>query len=281
MPTDIVLSFGKMVSFQPEYEFLSALAKDWGTVTLLPWDEKIFGFPVADFQFGGNPSQIEDLPLFVAALEEFSIRTNVQLISTHARAEDTAAIALLVKAGFSPVDFSLLATLSRIKPAQLPPRRFAIRKALPEDHAALFQIAGSAFQFGRYHTDPRFPRELANARYQHWIRNALSGSNPNDFVFVLGGPGEVVGFMNVVICDGHADLRLGGVDPGKNLGFAGVSLFVESLRAVAELGAKSASAKIAAANTRAMNVYSMLGFQFSKPEVVLHWHAPFSSRLLA
>lgn len=250
-------------------------------MSLLPWDEEIFGFPVADFQLGPNPPQIQDLPLLIHALENYSARTNARLVSTHVQGDDMSTITRLVKAGFLPVEFSLVATLPRIKPASLPPRRLTLREAIPEDHAVICEIAASAFQFGRYHTDPQFPRDLANARYVRWIRNALDGLDPNNFVYVLGRPGEVLGFMDVVICDGHADLRLAAVDPHNNLGFAGFSLYAETLRALLEHKVKSVFAKLAAANTRAMNVYSMLGFQFSRPEAVLHWYAPESPNLQA
>jgi RimJ/RimL family protein N-acetyltransferase len=268
-------------AFRPEYDFLSTASPEWGKMALLPWDEEVFGFPVADFELGPNPPQIRDLPLFINALEDFSARTKAQLISTHVQGDDMSTIARLVKAGFSPVEFSLVATLPRIRPASLPPRRLTLREAIPEDHAAICEIASRAFQFGRYHTDPQFPRELANARYVRWIRNALDRWNPCDLVYVLGRPGEVLGFLDVVICDGRADLRLAAVDPQNNLGFMGFSLYAETLRILLEHHVESVSAKIAAANTRAMNVYSMLGFQFSRPEAVLHWHAPESSNLQA
>jgi RimJ/RimL family protein N-acetyltransferase len=274
-----VLILLRVSTFQPQYGFLSAASPQWGKIALLPWDEEIFGFPVADFQLGPNPPEIQDRALFIKALEDFSARTNAQLISTHVQGDDMSTIAQLVKAGFSPVEFSLVASLSRIKPGSLPPRRLTLREALPADRAAICEIASRAFQFGRYHADPQFPRKLANDRYASWIRNALDRFDPNSFVFVLGRSGEVLGFMDVVICDGHADLRLGAVDPHNNLGFMGFSLYVETLRALLAHGVKSASAKLAAPNTAAMNIYSMLGFQFSKPEAVLHWHAPESSIL--
>jgi len=100
---------------------------------------------------------------------------------------------------------------------------------------------------------------------------------------VLGQPGAVIGFMNVVVSDGRADFRLAAVDPvrGTSSPGAGFLLYAESIRAVLELGARSAITKIASANTQVLNIYSMLGFRFSKPEVVLHWHAQSSLNFLA
>lgn len=269
-----------MNAFETEYDFLFAASPEWGKIALLPWDEKIFGFPVADFQLGPNPPRFEDLGRFCQALEDFSARTKAALVSTHVGGEDMSTIALLERTGFSLVDFSLMAATSRFKTALASSSGTALREATVEDHPSIFGIASTAFQFGRYHTDPRFPRDLANARYLQWMRNALSGSNPNNLVFVLGPPGKVVGFVDAVLCDGTADLRLAAIDPLKNTGFAGILLYADSILAVQEHGARAVFAKIAAANTPVINVLSMLGFQFSSPRATFHWHAPNTSIIL-
>lgn len=265
--------------FHTKYEYLSAELPEWGKIALLPWDEEIFGFPVADFQLGPDPPRVQDVHMFAKALEDFSARTKAKLISTHAAGDNMSTIAQLLQVGFLPVEFTLEATLFRIKPGSLPPRRLTLREALPEDRAGIYEIASRAFKFGRYHSDPLFPRELANDRYVSWVRNGLERLTQNNFVFVLGHPGEVFGFMDVVIRGAHADLRLAAVDPKNDLGIVGFSLYAETLRALPQHGVRSVSAKLAVANTRAMNVYSMLGFHFSKPEIVLHWHVPVSLKL--
>jgi len=269
-----------MREFQADYRPLSQAHPRWGAVALLPWDEMIFGFPVAEFEIGPEPPQPQLVPLLNDALIEFCRQTKSELISARASGTDARAIALLSKAGFSAVDFSLFAKLPRLKPAQLPTPRFSIRRAMPDDHEAIRQLAGKAFQFGRYHTDSRFPPDLAHRRYAQWINHALSARDPTNVVFVLGQPGEVIGFMHVVIEGDHTDLRLGAVDPGNSLGFAGFALYAETLRAVQACGVRSVSAKVAAANTRVMNVLAALSFQFSCPEVTFHWHSPDAVHLI-
>jgi hypothetical protein len=184
---------------------------------------------------------------------------------------------LLLQTGFVYVDFALLITLLRLEQAPLPKAGFTLRQAEPADHEAIYQICDNAFHFGRYHTDPHFPRELANRRYVQWVRRALSGSDPGDLVFVLGRPGNVIGFMHVALHEDNADLRLGAVVPGSSLGFW---LYAETLRAVHALGAKSVSTGISAANIRVLQIYSALGFRFSRPEVILHWHAPDAAHMV-
>jgi hypothetical protein len=258
-------------AFQTEYRPLAG----WGEITLLPWDEAIFGFPVAELRPAAAPSA-ECLP---EALRRFCERTGAELISARAAGADTATQALLSAAGFIPVEFSLLAQIPRLIAARLPRPRLTLRRAEPADREAILRIAGSAFAFGRYHGDPRFPRELANRRYVRWVETALDGV-PDDYVFAAGPAGAPIGFMDAVIRDGRADLRLGAVDPAGELGFAGVALYTETLREAAAMGAASVSARIAAANTRVLNLCAMLGFQFSGPELIFHWHAPRAAHLL-
>jgi hypothetical protein len=267
--------------FSVEYQSLLRSHPDWAKIACLPWDEAIFGFPVADLRLSeAPPSETNPSVALSEALDTFCGQTKAELVSAHADGADTATQALLIAAGFLPVDFSILAQIQPLKPEPLPKHRFPIRPAESGDHVAILRIAESAFVFGRYHGDPRFPGYLANRRYMQWVRCALDSGVPDDHVLVLGRPNTVLGFMNVVIRDGNADLRLGAVDPENEIGFAGFALYAETLRTVHRLGAHSASAKIAAANTRVMNVCASLGCRFSSPETTLHWHAPNSSHLL-
>ena len=271
----------RTIVFSVQYQPLLDSHPDWARIACLPWDEAIFGFPVADVSLSRD-SLPETNPSVALreALHAFCDQTKSELVSAHADGADTAAQAMLVAAGFLPVEFSILVQIQQLKTESLPKQRFTLRTAEPEDHEAIFRIAESSFGFGRYHGDPRFPRDLANRRYVQWVKNALVGGNPDDHVFVLGGPNTVLGFMNVVIRDGHADLRLGTVDFDSQIGFAGFALYAETLWVVHTLGARSASAKVAAANTRVINVCASLGYRFFNPEMTLHWHAPNSSHLL-
>jgi hypothetical protein len=265
-----------MGAFQTEYRYLSNSHPDLGSIATLYWDEAVFGFPVSDLRIGVEPPTIADIPLLRKALLDYCERTRSELISVRVPAPQTSMSAVLSGAGFVYVDFALIATLAKLDPASLRKTAFILRRAEAADHDAIYHIGENAFHFGRYHTDPYFPRELANRRYVQWVRRALSGSDPDDVVFVLGGPGKVIGFMHVALHDGSADLRLGAVTQGSSLGFW---LYIETLRAVHALGAKSVSTGISAANVRVMQIYSALGFRFTHPELILHWHSPDAAHL--
>ena len=265
-------------SFQAEYSPLSDSNPGWGSVALLPWDEAILGFPVADLHVSPEPPEVKDIPLFREALSKFCRQNGFELVSVRVTASDTALSTLLLQAGFCLRRLRVARHSSQTRTSFVTQDGLHSPAREPADHETICQICGNAFHFGRYRTDPHFPRELANRRYFQWVRRALSGSDPDDVVFVLGGPGKVMGFTHVVLYERNADLRLGAVAPRSSLGFW---LYTETLRAVHALGARSVSTGISAANVRVMQIYSALGFRFSHPEVILHWHSPDSVRLIA
>jgi hypothetical protein len=151
----------------------------------------------------------------------------------------------------------------------------------PDDRDDVERIAETAFRFGRYHADPRFPSRLANLRYRRWVHNAFSKPAPESHLYVIGQPGAVSGFFHIVLKDGLADLRLGAVDPAVQSGIAGFNLYVGVLKALKQAGAHRATAKIPAANIAVMNIYASLGFRFSHPEAIFHWHSPNAPNLIS
>jgi len=268
-----------MSGFIAAYRPLSNARPALGQAALLPWDTEIFGFPVADFQAGSESLNRENSSELRSALARFCEETHAELVSTRSRAQAVREIGDLSRAGFVSVDLSFEVVLSRVQAAKIPTARFSIRAAKPEDFDEICRIAGKAFQFGRYHTDPRFPRELADRRYVHWMRSALAVRSTSEDIFTVGPPGKPIGFLHAAFENAVADIRLAAVDPENDLGVAGLALYEGALRLLHERGCTRAKARISAANTAVVNVYAGLGFQFTKPEVVLHWHSPGASHL--
>ena len=246
-----------------------------GSVALVPWDSEIFGFPVAVYRMRGErldaAAQDDFLQQFCCWVRTQDVRLCACTIS--ASESDSFAKYLLARAGFQFVDFSLQTALNGLQRAQLPKARLELRPARLDDREMIEAIAGQSFRNGRYHSDPLFPRELADKRYSQWIRNALAADNPIDRVYVMGEPGYVQGFFHVTLDEGVSDLRLAAIAPalkGTPLGF---ELYVSVLHLLKELGASRVVSSISAANTAVLNLYCMLGFSFSAPEMIFHWHA--------
>jgi hypothetical protein len=91
-------------------------------------------------------------------------------------------------------------------------------------------------------------------------------------VYLIGDE-NTDGFFHVTIEDSIADLRLAAIDVAAQRTTLGVDLYAGTLCQLQRDGVRQAVSKISAANTSVMNVYAMLGFRFSLPETVFHWHA--------
>ena len=261
-----------MAEFDAAFVHLSSEHPEWGLVATLPWDGEIFGFNVGEYRPGRLEALRATPSLLRPRLASWAAEHGAELIACCTEGDDTLLRVAVSELGFRFVETSLRATLPRLGAARLPPCRATVRLADHADHDALEKIAATSFHHGRYHADPWFPRELADRRYLQWLRNALSAPAAGTHVYVVGPRGNAKGFVHAEVKDSVADLRLGAVDPETNPGTAGFSLYLGTMHALAELGVRSVVARVSATNTAVMNLYAALGFRFSGPEIVLHWH---------
>jgi len=276
---DLSRTGSKMASFAlDEYKPLCAEDPSLGRIAVLPWDRDIFGFAVADYRPPSAAQLGRNIEGAVKAITAWSKDHGAELISASVAAGDGRLMSLMGALGFRFVDYSLTVGANLQRKA-LPETRLAVRRVLPDDWDDVERIAASAFDHGRYHADPRFPRAMADLRYRRWMERALRDEDAAVRVYVIGAPRAVRGFFHVELKGGVADLRLGAVDRADETGLAGFYLYTGTLSALKEAGGKKATAKISAGNTAVMNIYAALGFTFSHPEAVLHWHAPGSSHL--
>ncbi len=267
------------MAFHLEFTHLSPDNIAWGEVALIPWDAAIFGFPVgtlkgADWSIVANQAE-----RFMADLAAWAAAHNVEVVSCEIAASNTHAMALLPLLGFQFVDCKIEAQHRRLQRQDLPATRFPIRLAQPADVLIIQDIAERVFEFGRYITDYRFPQALANRRYRQWITNALAAPADNQ-VYVAGEPGDVIAFHHVVVNGETADLRLSAVDAERQAIGVGFYLYNGSLQILKDQGVRAAYASVSPANVAVMNIYASLGFQFSQPTLVYHWHRPNSTSLV-
>lgn len=265
-------------TFKADYQPLVPGEPGFGSAAVLPWDTGYFGFGVGTYMVAGVDA---DAPPPAGRLNEllttWMTAHSVELLSCAVPGHAVRWLSCLSRVGFAFVDMALLAFARKL--TALPPARVAIRPAEPADEERLAEISGSAFQFGRYHTDARFPRRLADERYRRWMRNALAARSDREFVFVTGPPGAPTGFMHATLDGACATLQLAAVDAQQNAGILGPALFAAALHELAARGARSAKARLAAANTAILSLYASLGFTFPGAEAVYHLHAPDAAHL--
>jgi hypothetical protein len=232
-------------SFTVNYGPLEGRTSDKGKIAILSWDSEIFGFGVADYEPPAETSVEPDV--LAGSLAAWEKRNAVQIVSCRVSAGSAALADRLQAAGFRFVELQLRATLPRLLGTNLRDPRLTVRAPAPEDHSRLLEIAGTAFLFGRYHADPRFPRVLADRRYRTWIKGALA-KHSQTRLFVAGPLGQPVGFLHAVVAERVADIRLAGVDPNSS-GIAGPELFLGALKGFAAEGVERVTARLSAANT--------------------------------
>ena len=135
------------------------------------------------------------------------------------------------------------------------------------------EIAGHTFHHGRYNADPRFPLDLADRRYRHWVRNACTSTNPADRVYVVGAPGNVKGFFQLRLVEDRAEVGIMGVTETAKGTPAALDLMIGMHLDLKARGTRWLTAKISAGNTRVINLVSHFGYRFRDAQATFHWHA--------
>ena len=254
-------------------------AADSGQIALVPWDAEVFAFGVADYKIDSSDIGSHDSSWFSGHLEVWAKAHSVELIGTTAPASDTSKLYFFQSLGFRYIDTTLTVRYENVQKAAYLPAEVTLTPAVKDDLEAVMQICGEAFQNGRYHADARFPRHLANRRYQEWARRAFNSKGPQTLLVAKMG-GQVCAFSVVQIDGEQGQLYLNAVAPrwqGKRIG---IGLLTSTMHYLQEKGVCFVLSNISAANIRAVNLHSSLGARFCDPKIVLHWHAPRAAHLL-
>ena len=252
---------------------------EWGRVFVVPWDTDIFGFPVGTYE-PGEPEAVQAEPArHGRAASRLGGRPAGRAGLVHRAADDRAWRTLMPALGFTCVEQTLGLTF-RIQTYQAAPPSRPVRLATVDDHAQIEEIAGHTFHHGRYSADPRFPLDLADRRYRHWVRNACTSTSPADRVYVVGAPGNVKGFFQLRLAEDRAEVGIMGVTEAAKGSPAAFDLMTGMHLDLKTLGTRWLTAKISAGNTRVINLVSHFGYRFRNAQATFHWHAPDAPHLL-
>ncbi len=128
--------------------------------------------------------------------------------------------------------------------------------------AELLGICHGSFAYGRFHRDFNVSREVADRRYDNWLRQLYEAGN----VYALLYADELAGFI------GYSDNRLVLHAVSERYIGKGLSKYLWSAvcKALFDSGCRELSSSISAANLAAVNLYASLGFKFTHPVDVYH-----------
>ena len=265
--------------FEQHFELVSKGNPASGKIALIPWDIETFGFPVADFQIDYTPRIERQSGQIRRHLETWAKSHKIELIGAAVSAEDISKLSFIQSLGFCYIDTTLSVHYLHVQNSEYPQSEIEVFPAVKEQLQTVVEISGRSFKFGRYHCDSLFPKQLADKRYQDWVRRTFDGNNPQRLM-VAEMDGRVCAFSVIQIDGPEGHLLLNAVDPdwqGKKIG---LGLVASTLRYFQGQGADSVHSKVSVSNARALNLHSKLGARFVNPQILLHWHAPWAQHLL-
>jgi dTDP-4-amino-4,6-dideoxy-D-galactose acyltransferase len=144
-----------------------------------------------------------------------------------------------------------------------------VRSARADDVADLASIARVSHRDGRFHSDPGFPKDRADALYQRWIENSCG--DYADAVFVAEQEDRPAGYFTCHLDDGGIG-RIGLVAVAESARRRGLATQLGAAAAhwFAERGAERIDVVTQAKNLAALRFYQALGFTPTRVEVWLH-----------
>jgi hypothetical protein len=240
-----------------------------GHLIVLAMDTEIFGFPVAEWTLPTDMDRIAQArPLFLQRADEL----RASLVSCRVPASQPALLGAVQQIGFNVVDCLVTLGMRNVQRAPVDPAPLPLREAREQDTEELEAIAGQAFQTGRYHLDPLFPRPLADKRYVAWVRNALSGRMPGS-VLVVDHEGMIAGFLVQRIEGDHCEGQLACVNPKFKHSIVMHSLLAAHTSWLRKRGVRKTTGRISIGLMQAINLNLVLHAELRHADYVLHWHS--------
>jgi hypothetical protein len=240
-----------------------------GHLVVSAMDTEIFGFPVAEWSPPADVDRVMQVrPLFLQRADEL----RVCLVSCRVPASQPALLGAVQQVGFTVVDCLVTLGLRNVQRTPVDPAPLSLREAKDTDLEELEAIAGQAFQTGRYHLDPLFPRAHADKRYVTWVRNAFTGRMPGS-VLVAEHEGAIAGFLVQRIEDDRCEGQLACVNPKFKHSIVMHSLLAAHTAWLRPRGIRKTTGRISISLMQAINLNLVLHAELRHADYVLHWHS--------
>ncbi len=239
---------------------------------LVPWDQKVFGFPVAQI----ITIKVGDYAVASAAyacLANWLQEKEVRLVSCRLPHTGLHESFFLESTGFRFVEMVLHPQKKLLQPTQAMTngKGMEIIPAQEKDLSTLQEIAQHAFRYERYHADPRIDVRLAGKRYANWVQNAIA--HPTQHLLKIMKSNRLLGFFIVEsIKPKSMYWHLTAIAPqwqGMGYGWRVWNAMLDYHR---ELEFDAVQTTISARNIEVLNLYSKLQFRFTPPEMTFHWY---------
>lgn len=166
----------------------------------LPWDSEYFGMPMGriDVVLAAPDATPGDRAAVVAATCAAARAGGLQHLTARVDVGDLETLAVLESHGFRTMDALGTYILRKGHDVAREVRSVGpLRPATPADADAIRRITREAYQGyrGRFHLDPHLPRDRADAFYEAWASQCLSGAMADVVMVSEDSAGRVIGYL--------------------------------------------------------------------------------------
>ncbi len=240
------------------------------------WLSSIFGHGV--FKIEVESSDVAQEHNAASVCNQISRHASQQTAAMYYAKVDTnqvTVVRLLGTAGLYAVDVNVkfgIDTGSSPSPPEV--SRGPIGEVRPEQYQGVLDIAGSCFQYSRFHLDPFVPDRIANQIKHDWILNYIRKER-GEKLFAAKIDEQPVGFLAVLASESQGKLirtiDLIGVSrasQNQGVGKSLVTFFINQYKDQCDFFQVGTQA----ANIPSMRLFQKLGFCNVKTQYVMHMH---------
>lgn len=187
-------------------------------------------------------------------------------------AADVGSSIYLQSLGFRIVDAMLTFDAARIA---APTADARVRFAQARDRNQVVRIAGTSFEFTRFHLDPAIPKPVACKVKEAWAGNFFDGGR-GDGMVVAEQSGAIAGFLQLLWSPGGEELQVDLIAVAPAFARQGLARAMIGFAAANGTGDARHPAGFLvgtqAANVPSVRLYESLGFRLKQSQFVLHHH---------
>ena len=233
------------------------------------WDTSAFGFNVAQInliEIFGHTKEIIGWQHFQDWLDSNSIH----LVSCRLPHNHLKESLFLESQEFRFIEMVLHPHVNNLQQLSIPNDGLIIVPANETDIPNLVFIAEHAFNYERYHVDPRLEKKPADLRYGKWVENSFHHATQR--LFKILNDKHLLGFF-IVEYDEKKSIywHLTAISPQwQGMGY-GLRVWRAMLKHHQKEGYDSITTTISARNSAVLNLYAKLNFRFLPPDMTFHW----------
>lgn len=233
-------------------------------VSLLEWDTRFFGFPVAFLSCRYLS------PSIVAQTDRFIRDHSIRLVEYLCNCHDDRSVKLAEQVDFHFTDIRLTFDIRLEAKQQSVPSAYSFGAATHDHVGHLKQMTQSMYKDSRYFYDGHFEVGKLNLFYANWIEKAVHGTFDDECVCLFDG-GMPVGFCTIKYSgQGSASIGLFGMDArftGKGLAKV---LLLNTFNRLIDKKVRYVTVVTQGRNYAAQRLYQSVGFRTQSTQLWYH-----------